>query len=71
MKIVCGWCQADLGEKYPEQPGITHGICSECKAKVLAERNSQDVLTPEDGAEVSPPSPLTPRPLFHRKVKCK
>jgi len=72
MKIICGWCQADLGEKYPNIPGISHGICEECKAKILAEHSGQSCSSSQDGAGgFLPPFPSAPRPLFHRKVKCK
>lgn len=31
MKIVCAWCGKDMGEKAPEEPGTTHGICERCR----------------------------------------
>ena len=41
-RIVCAWCQKEIGQK--ESPGsmimkdaITHSICECCKAKVIAE----------------------------------
>ena len=34
MEIRCGWCKKYLGEKFPEQPGITHGICQSCRDKM-------------------------------------
>jgi len=34
MKVVCAWCQKDMGEKPPyEDKGVTHGICPECQKK--------------------------------------
>lgn len=37
--VICAWCKKDMGQKPPlEKEVVTHGICSECKAKVLAER---------------------------------
>ena len=34
MKIICGWCSKDLGEKLPiEDKNITHGICEICLIK--------------------------------------
>ena len=51
MTRICSWCLADMGEKYPEQPGVTHGICEKCKAKILAAPNGQF----QDGAVSSPP----------------
>lgn len=38
MKIVCGWCLADMGEKEPlDDPTPTHGLCSKCKPVVYKE----------------------------------
>ena len=77
MEIYCSWCLKYMGEIAPDEPGITHGICEECKAKVLAEWNSAEwnsqdnVLTPEDGDTTISPPLRGPRPSFHRKVKCK
>ena len=34
MKVVCGWCKKDMGEKEPlEDPDATHGICDDCLIK--------------------------------------
>ena len=31
LKIVCSWCQKELGEKEGEGvDGISHGICDDC-----------------------------------------
>lgn len=31
MKVVCGWCGKDMGEKkLLKNNGITHGICDKC-----------------------------------------
>lgn len=31
MKIVCAWCNADLGDKEPlEDTKVSHGICLTC-----------------------------------------
>lgn len=35
LKIVCAWCNKDMGEKPSQQSGITHGICESCKQKAL------------------------------------
>ena len=35
MKIICAWCQKDMGEKLGgESDLITHSICLDCKEKV-------------------------------------
>ena len=40
MKVVCAWCDKDMGEKDGKGvEGISHGICEECLEKVLKERN--------------------------------
>jgi len=41
MKRICAWCKEPMGEIAPEQPGVTHGICESCKAKILAEKDGQ------------------------------
>ena len=41
MKRICAWCKEPMGEIAPEQPGVTHGICESCKAKILAAPNGQ------------------------------
>lgn len=38
MKIARGWCGKHLGEKFPEQPGVSHGICESCAKRVKEER---------------------------------
>lgn len=30
MKIVCGWCNTDLGFKYDLEPVVTTSICQGC-----------------------------------------
>jgi PAS domain-containing protein len=39
MKVVCAWCNKDLGEKHAESGTddiISHGICPKCAQKLLA-----------------------------------
>jgi hypothetical protein len=32
MKVICGWCNVDMGEKEPfENPKITHVMCPKCE----------------------------------------
>ena len=38
-----------MGSKYPEQPGVTHGICGKCKANLMAAPNGHN----PDGGGVS------------------
>ena len=44
MKIICAWCKCDLGEKYPDQPGVSHGICEACAKRVKEERVSNPII---------------------------
>ncbi len=37
MTRSCAWCKKDLGEKNPEHPGVTHGICEDCAKKIKEE----------------------------------
>lgn len=61
MKIVCAWCQKDMGEKEPlEDTAITHSICDACQqkqindiAKSLGKRKDNPCTTGVDG-EVLP-----------------
>ncbi len=37
MKIVCAWCNKNMGEKNGRGvDGVTHGICKQCFAKFMA-----------------------------------
>jgi len=42
MKVICAWCNKDLGVKG-DKPGITHDICDSCKAKL----RKDDVAAPD------------------------
>jgi hypothetical protein len=43
ITMVCAWCGKPLGTKDGNgQTGVSHGICSECKAKLLIEHASQN-----------------------------
>jgi len=42
VKIECAWCGKPLGEGEGE--GISHGICPDCKAKVMEEINQLAVM---------------------------
>ena len=42
VKIVCAWCGKDMGKKDGKGvKGISHGICQECLAKVIAKMESK------------------------------
>ena len=38
LEVVCAWCGKHLGWKDGKgEIGISHGICDECKEKILGE----------------------------------
>ncbi|MCX6720426.1 MAG: hypothetical protein NTW11_01320 [Candidatus Staskawiczbacteria bacterium] len=37
IKIICSWCEKDMGTKEAEEPGETHSICPDCKKKFVDE----------------------------------
>jgi len=38
LKVVCAYCNADLGEKGPpEDDRVTHGVCRACKEREEAD----------------------------------
>ena len=38
MKVVCSWCDKDLGEKEPfDDPVISHGMCDGCRDEMRRE----------------------------------
>ena len=50
MKIVCAWCEKDMGEKEGEGiEGISHSVCEECADKLVLEMKG--LLEIERGAE--------------------
>ncbi len=38
MKVVCAWCK-DVMRPGPADP-VSHGICEECRNKILKERGT-------------------------------
>ena len=41
MRVVCAWCNKDIGEKDGEGVwGVSHGLCRECFDKVMAEEEN-------------------------------
>jgi hypothetical protein len=37
MKVICGWCDRDMGEKLGPDNLISHGICKQCSDKIRQE----------------------------------
>jgi len=39
MKVVCAWCNKDMGEKEPtkgrQRNEVTHGMCDKCYKKQM------------------------------------
>ena len=49
MKIVCAWCGKDMGEKDGKgAEGVSHGICRECFAKLMAKVESKSSTEDEN-----------------------
>ena len=38
MKVVCAWCRKVLADDGSPTAVVTHGICDDCKTKLLGER---------------------------------
>ncbi len=50
MKVICAWCNKDMGEKgVKDVEGISHGVCEECLAKLLTETENE--ISDGDGEE--------------------
>lgn len=57
QRRICSWCGKDIGTNNSDQVGPefdSHGICPECKAKIIANITKS---TPKDA-----PSPIPPHP---------
>lgn len=45
MKVICAWCKkflSDDGEPAVDGMDVSHGVCEECKKKVLKELDLED-----------------------------
>ena len=38
MIIICAWCRKELGRRWTTNGGVSHGICDECRAKLMKDR---------------------------------
>ena len=38
MISVCGWCRKELGRRWTTNGGVSHGICDECRDKLMKDR---------------------------------
>jgi len=47
-KVVCAWCDRIPEERLPKP--VSHGICPECAAKLMAGIAAGDVAAPDAGA---------------------
>jgi DNA-directed RNA polymerase subunit RPC12/RpoP len=45
MILRCSWCGKTIGEIAPAQPGISHGVCQSCKARILTEFHGQNLAS--------------------------
>ncbi len=47
MRVVCAWCNKDMGEKDGEGVrGVSHGLCRECFDKVMSEERKANANKP-------------------------
>jgi hypothetical protein len=58
LKIVCAWCETELGEKAGG-PGISHGICPPCSEALLSQAES--LKSEGDISEIEPAQTNTRR----------
>ncbi len=43
MKVICAWCNKDMGEKGGKDvEGISHGVCEECLTKLMTEMENEN-----------------------------
>lgn len=55
MKIVCAWCNKNMGEKNGRGvEGVTHGMCKQCLAKFMAKVESNISARDEQDERVKP-----------------
>lgn len=63
MKIVCAWCQKDMGEREPfDDPITSHGICPACFEIEIKEIHSLPRIFPVDCSD--PQLGATAHPAF-------
>ena len=41
MIIICAWCRKELGRRWTTNGGVSHGICDECRAKLMKDREGK------------------------------
>ena len=41
MISVCAWCGEILGRRWTTKGGVSHGICDECRAKLMKDREGE------------------------------
>ena len=41
MKIICAWCGKNIGERFEDIEGISHGVCDECLAKIKVKTDDE------------------------------
>lgn len=41
MKIICAWCGKNMGERFEDIEGISHGVCDECLAKIKVKTDNE------------------------------
>ena len=39
---VCAWCKRELGRRWTTNGGVSHGICDDCRAQVMKDREGKE-----------------------------
>jgi len=60
VPVVCSWCKPKRVFRYDEwpsvtRPGVTHGICPECQARMLREHGTETESTQRTVTVFRPP----------------
>jgi len=43
MITVCAWCRKELGRRWTTNGGVSHGICDECRSKLMKDREGKQI----------------------------
>ena len=42
MVSVCAWCHKELGRRWTTNGGVSHGICDDCRALIMKDREGKE-----------------------------
>ena len=64
MKVICAWCNRELGEKEGPEEKVSHGMCRKCADRFLADAKrdgmklSGKLLSSDSQRMAAPDEPL-------------